>query len=37
MPSIDTIKSLPREKTLKLVFKGPAQQQRKEIGENLIK
>jgi len=35
LPSIDEIKSISRERALKLVFKGNINKQREQIGQNL--
>ena len=35
IPTLDTIRSIPRERTIKLVFEEEVQSQREVIGQNL--
>ena len=35
IPTLDTIRSIPREQTLKLIFEKEVQSQREAIGQNL--
>ena len=35
IPTLDTIRSIPRERTIKLVFEREVQSQREAIGQNL--